>query len=158
MPVAEVTLEQVARLAGVSASTASRAINGSSRRVRPENEARVRDAALRLGYAVDVRAQATARRRSDVAVIVVPRLTDRAAMRVAALATGWASEHKLAAVVIESDVQDVDSVDRIRWLRGQRPEAIVLVDRGVVHPVIEREFAQFRDHGGQVVRWGEMPD
>lgn len=153
MSVDEVTLEDVARAAGVSASTASRAINGSSRRVRPENEERVRDAALRLGYAVDIRAQSTAKRRSDVIAIVVPDLTDADAMAAAADVARLAEARGLSSIVIGCDVRRRDSVDRIRWLRGQRPDSLVVVGTHAVDAAVQQEFDQFCAHGGAVIHW-----
>lgn len=58
-----VTSEQVARLAGVSRATVSRALNGSAR-VSEEARKRVQEAILSLGYEPDVIAQSLAGQRS----------------------------------------------------------------------------------------------
>lgn len=58
-----VTSEQVARLAGVSRATVSRALNGSSR-VSEEAKRRVQEAIVSLGYEPDVVAQSLVRQRS----------------------------------------------------------------------------------------------
>jgi LacI family transcriptional regulator len=58
-----VTSEQVARLAGVSRATVSRALNGSAR-VSEEARKRVQEAILSLGYEPDVVAQSLASQRS----------------------------------------------------------------------------------------------
>lgn len=60
-----VTSEQVARLAGVSRATVSRALNGSAR-VSDEVKARVQKAMDTLGYEPDVVAQSLARQHSRV--------------------------------------------------------------------------------------------
>jgi LacI family transcriptional regulator len=57
------TSEEVARLAGVSRATVSRALNGSAR-VSPEARARVHAAVATLGYEPDVVAQSLVRQRS----------------------------------------------------------------------------------------------
>lgn len=60
-----VTSEQVARLAGVSRATVSRALNGSSY-VSKETKKRIQDAIASLGYEPNVVAQNLARQRSRV--------------------------------------------------------------------------------------------
>lgn len=70
------TLDEVARTAGVSRATASRAINGSSRvseRARAAVEAAVRD----LGYVANPAARTLATRRTDSVAVVVPEPDDR---------------------------------------------------------------------------------
>ncbi|MFD1718325.1 LacI family DNA-binding transcriptional regulator [Georgenia deserti] len=65
------TLDDVARAAGVSRSTASRAINGGSR-VSPEAQAAVDDAIARLGYAPNRAARSLVTRRTGSIALVVP--------------------------------------------------------------------------------------
>lgn len=66
------TSEEVARLAGVSRATVSRALNGSAR-VSDEAKARVHAAIANLGYEPDVVAQSLVRQRSrTIAVNLVP--------------------------------------------------------------------------------------
>src|SRR5690606_20105457 len=55
------TLHDVAREAGVSLATASRVLNGSTRKVADSYRERVETAAARLGYSANLSAQATAR-------------------------------------------------------------------------------------------------
>ena len=59
------TSEEVARLAGVSRATVSRALNGSAR-VSDEARTRVHEAVTKLGYEPDVVAQSLVRQRSRV--------------------------------------------------------------------------------------------
>ena len=65
------TLEDVAREARVSRSTASRAINGGLR-VSPEARAAVEDAVARLGYTPNRAARSLVTRRTDSIALVVP--------------------------------------------------------------------------------------
>ena len=65
------TLEDVAREAGVSRSTASRAINGGLR-VSAEAQAAVEDAIARLGYTPNRAARSLVTRRTDSIALVVP--------------------------------------------------------------------------------------
>ena len=63
-----VTSEQVARLAGVSRATVSRALNGSAH-VSEETRERIQAAIIALGYEPDVVAQSLVRQRSHVLAI-----------------------------------------------------------------------------------------
>lgn len=70
------TLDEVARVAGVSRATASRAINGGDR-VSPRAQAAV-DAAVRsLGYSPNRAARSLVTRRSDSIAVVVPEPDER---------------------------------------------------------------------------------
>ena len=72
-----VTLSDVAREAGVSLATASRAINGSpTRTVRPDLRDRVFATAERLRYTPDANAQAVARGRTTSLGLVVHDIAD----------------------------------------------------------------------------------
>lgn len=68
------TLEDVARLAGVSHQTVSRVVNDYPH-IRPEVRERVRRAIEQLGYRRNIVARNLARRRSDVIGVVVAELT-----------------------------------------------------------------------------------
>jgi LacI family gluconate utilization system Gnt-I transcriptional repressor len=69
------TLEDVARRAGVSAVTASRALRTPDR-VAPDTLARIRDAVNALGYVPNPAAQALASARSRVLGVVIPSVTN----------------------------------------------------------------------------------
>lgn len=70
------TLDEVASAAGVSRSTASRAINGGSR-VSPEAQQAVDDAVARLGYSPNRAARSLVTRRTDSIALVVPEPDER---------------------------------------------------------------------------------
>ncbi len=146
---AETTLVDVAQAAGVSQSTASRVLNGSTRTVRAENARRVREAAAELGYMVDLRAQATARRRSSTVAIVVDALTDPMLMRTAEQVHMLAEEAGLLAQITACPVASDRAADIVRLLRGQRPRSIVLVHSACApSAAVAVELAQYETHGG----------
>lgn len=70
-----VTLNDVARAAGVSPSTVSRALRGA-RAVDPLLVHRVQETSLRLGYVPDPAARALASQRSDHVAILIPMLSN----------------------------------------------------------------------------------
>src|SRR5690606_15904921 len=65
------TLDEVAQTAGVSRSTASRAINGGLK-VSPEAQAAVDTAVAELGYTPNRAARSLVTRRTDSVALVVP--------------------------------------------------------------------------------------
>ena len=69
-----VTLSDVARVAGVSPITVSRALRGE-RAVAPELVSRVMQASMKLGYVPDPAARALASQRSDHVAILIPKLS-----------------------------------------------------------------------------------
>ena len=70
------TLDEVARVAGVSRATASRAINGGSR-VSASARQRVDDAVRSLGYVPNPAARSLVTRRTDSVAVIVPEPDDR---------------------------------------------------------------------------------
>jgi DNA-binding LacI/PurR family transcriptional regulator len=70
------TLDEVARLAGVSRATASRAINGADR-VSPRARAAVEAAVRSLGYSPNPAARSLVTRRTDSIAVVVPEPDER---------------------------------------------------------------------------------
>jgi DNA-binding LacI/PurR family transcriptional regulator len=69
------TIKDVARAAGVAASTVSRYLNGQLR-VSPATEAKVLEAVAELGYVPNAPARNLARRRSGVIGFVVPEISN----------------------------------------------------------------------------------
>ena len=69
------TIKDVARAAGVAASTVSRYLNGQLR-VSPTTEAKVLEAVAELGYVPNAAARNLARRRSGVIGFVVPEISN----------------------------------------------------------------------------------
>ncbi|QIK84154.1 LacI family DNA-binding transcriptional regulator [Sanguibacter sp. HDW7] len=70
------TLDEVAAAAGVSRSTASRALNGGLR-VSPTAQAAVDDAALQLGYVPNRAARSLVTRRTDSIALIIPEPDER---------------------------------------------------------------------------------
>jgi DNA-binding LacI/PurR family transcriptional regulator len=66
-----VTLEDIARMAGVSRATGSRVVNGSTK-VNPESRRAVEQAIARLGYVPNRAARSLMTRRSDSIGVIIP--------------------------------------------------------------------------------------
>lgn len=121
------TLSDVARAAGVSLATASRALNGSGNRVvHPDLRDRVITAARELNYRPNVLAQAMARGRSSTVALVVSNIADPFFSILAAGVT-QAARGSDAIVTLTSAGNTVDErLPVIELLHGQRARAVIL--------------------------------
>lgn len=154
-----VTLEDVAREAGVSVSTASRTLNGTPSKVGAATQARVRDVALRLGYAPNLAAQAMALGRSQSVGLIVGSIPEDYQNPVTAGVFRAAADRDLLVSTAITTIADVERTTRaVRQLRGQRASVIVVVgteapeDEGVGELVDELERAE--SEGSRVVMIG----
>lgn len=120
------TLTDVARLAGVSLATASRVLNGSSRRVQQEYTDRVLVAAEQLRYHPDRTAQTMARGKSQVIGLVVSDITDPYYTGIASGVSSAAAEADgiLSLATAGRDVQR--RVEIIDLMHSYRAQALVL--------------------------------
>ena len=157
------TLSDIARHAGVSLATASRAINGSSTRIVGEElRNRVLDSAKLLGYAPDANAQAMARGTTRAVGVVVHDLTDPYFAAVAdamsrtaherdmflTLATTGNHIDQLAVVVGQLDTLRVRAMVMVggRWKADGPSEALM------------RAIERYTGRGGRLVAIGmEVP-
>jgi len=124
----QVTLADVAALAGVSPATASRALNGSrNRRVSQDLQERVLEAARRLDYAPDPNAQAVARGRTDSVGLVMHDIADPYFSSIAAGVIEAAEDQGLAVTIATTGRRPGAERECVARLRRQRARAIVLV-------------------------------
>ncbi|MBX9245001.1 LacI family DNA-binding transcriptional regulator [Actinotalea ferrariae] len=155
-----VTLSQVAREAGVSLATASRAINGSANRtVREDLRQRVLEAAARLQYSPDANAQAMARGRTTWLGLIVHDIADPYFSSIAA-GVGLASERQGLTMTLSSTQHDVAREPGIvELLTRQRARAIVVAggrrDDDDVNDRMREALAGFKRSGGTVALVGQ---
>lgn len=122
-----VTLSDVAREAGVSLATASRAINGSANRtVRPELQERVLAAAGRLGYSPDANAQAMARGRTTMLGLIVHDIADPYFSSIAAGVSAAAEDEGLMVTLASTAHRPERETVLLEMLQSQRARAIVI--------------------------------
>ncbi|MDN3355718.1 LacI family DNA-binding transcriptional regulator [Actinomadura sp. DC4] len=148
-----VTLDDVARLAGVSMATASRVLSKSPRVVRPELRDRVLAAAERLSYTPNPHARALARSSSDLVGLVVHDIADPYFSSIAAGVTRVA-EKQGAMVLLGTTLRDAErEIEYVAMLRAQRARAVILVgSRTTDDEMTERlasELTAFRATGGR---------
>lgn len=124
------TLADVAALAGVSKSTASRAL-GRSDLVAPETVERVRDAASRLGFVPNRAASQLARGRSGLVALVVPTLENSFFTPIIAGAQDRAAESDLQLTVAVHPLEEPGELVAFERLAQQVDGFILVAPRGV---------------------------
>jgi len=155
-PSGPVTLQDVARRAGVSLATASRAFNGSKDRVvGGQMRERVRVAAAELGYTPNSYAQAMARGRTNVVGLVVHDIADPFFATVAAGVMREAELHGLLVSMASTQRRPEAEVDHVATFRNNWAKAVILVgSRFSDHALNDRvadELAAFEASGGRAV-------
>ncbi len=148
------TLHDVAREAEVSLATASRALNGSTRRVRDDLRDRVLAAAAALDYTANAPAQTMARGRSNVVGLLVHDISDPYFSSIAAGVMRAAEQHHLLVTMASTNRQEQREIEYLATLRGQRAAAVILAgsrtsDRAS-RQRLGRELAAFESAGGRV--------
>jgi LacI family transcriptional regulator len=153
-PGASVTLLDVAKAAGVSLATASRALNGSTRRVRPDLQERVLAAAEALHYSANAQAQAMARGRTNIVGLVLSDVADPYFSSIAAGAIRAAEGEQLVVTMACTFGREERELDYLAALRGQRARAVIIAGSRVQdRDLLDRlgaEVRAFEQAGGRV--------
>ena len=123
------TLAEVAFLAGVSVSTASRVLNGGNRRPREELRGRVTAAAERLRYFPNAAAQATAGGRTNVVGLIVHDISDPYFSSIAAGVMDAADEFGAVTTIADTRRDPGREARLIAALHQQRARAIIIAGR-----------------------------
>ncbi|MCT9929481.1 LacI family transcriptional regulator [Planotetraspora sp. A-T 1434] len=154
-----VTLEDVARHAGVSLATASRVLNGSSRNVGRTMRERVEKSAAVLGYRTNVAAQTLARGASNVIGLVVHDLVDPyfAALADGAMRAAEAHGHMVMVGTTHRDPER--EIAYVSTLNAQRVRAVLISGSRVTDPDVTSrlrvELDRYRESGGRVACVGQ---
>ena len=120
------TLHDVAREAGVSLATASRSLNGSTRKVNEEYRQRVLAAAARLDYSPNLSAQAVARGTTTTIALLVADIADPYFSSIAAGVVAEADGARLIVTMAATERDPERELELVRTLRGQRPRVMIL--------------------------------
>ncbi|MCI2957638.1 LacI family transcriptional regulator [Agromyces atrinae] len=149
------TLHDVAREAGVSLATASRSLNGSTRKVNEEYRARVVAAAERLGYTPNLSAQAIAKGSTSTVALVVSDIADPYFSSIAAGVIRSAETAGLIVTMAMTERSAERELELVKTLRGQRPRVLILSGSRYVGAELEgalvKELTAFEETGGRVV-------
>ena len=139
----QVTLAQVARAAGVSLATASRALNGSAgRTVGADLAARVLAAATALGYTANAHAQAMARGTTTTVGLLVHDIADPFAAAIASGVMAAAAERGLIVSVAATLSDPALELRQLEALLRQRATAVILAGSRFADPDAAAATAQ----------------
>lgn len=121
------TLAEIARLAGVSRTTASYIVNGKARerRIREETVERVMTVVREHGYRVDAQAAALRRGSSRILGLIVPDLENSSYARLAKHLERGARQQGYQLLIVGSDDQPDSERELALSLRAQRCEALI---------------------------------
>ncbi|MFB7107574.1 LacI family DNA-binding transcriptional regulator [Streptomyces sp. NPDC056291] len=134
------TLDSVARTAGVSAATASRALNGTAR-VREDLRTRVLRAAEHLGYIPNAHAQALASAQSSVVGVICHDVGDPYFSAIASGVMRAAAARQLMVMLASTFREPAREVAYVSTLRAHRARAILLIGSGFEDADWERSMA-----------------
>jgi LacI family transcriptional regulator len=156
-----VSLRDVARLAGVSPSTASRVVSGSDHPVSAESRARVLEAAQRLSFHPNRVARALATARTQTIGVIVHDTADPYFAQIIRGLEDVVGEHDHALFVASSDRDPETELACIRAFQSHQVDAIVLAASGIDQPEhitdVARLLDLFINRGGSVVSLSENP-
>ena len=154
------TLSDVAREAGVSLATASRAINGSTNRsVREDLRERVLAAAAKLDYSPNANAQAMARGRTATLGLIVHDIADPFFSTIAAGVTEAADAAGLAVTLANTEHDPEREIGFIQTLQNLRARSIILVggrqDDDEGNRRLRDALAGYQERGGTAAMVGQ---
>jgi LacI family transcriptional regulator len=122
-----VTLADVARAAGVSLATASRALSGAAgRTVRADLKTKVLQAAADLNYSPNANAQAMVRGTTTTVGLIVHDIADPFAAAIASGVMAVAAERDLIVTIASTMWDSETEIRHVEALRRQRARAVIL--------------------------------
>lgn len=132
MDTGPVTLEHVARAAGVSTSTASRALAGKARqcRISEKTEQAILLAARGLGFQASHVARSLRTRRSGLIGLVVPDASNPFFAAIARKATIVAEQHGLSTLLADSHDSSDHEMDLLTHLQSRQVEGLIICPIG----------------------------
>lgn len=132
MAVEQVTLEHVARKAGVSTSTASRALAGKARqcRISKKTEEAILQAAIGLGFHGSHAARALRTQRSRLIGLLVPDASNPFFAAIARKATIFAERHGLSTLLADSHDSADHEKEMLRHLLSRQVEGFIICPIG----------------------------
>jgi len=157
------TLNEVAKLAGVSPATASRVLNGSARTPGTEIAERVRGAAMELGYIANAQAQALARASTGLIGLIVHDIADPYFSTIARGVQRAAAQHKKVVLLASTGGTPADEQEAVAAFAGRRADAIVIAGSRSTreedhddNTALARELERYRSNGGRVSVIGQQ--
>ena len=120
-----VTQGDVAKRAGVSVMTVSRAINGSSR-IAPETKAAIQEAIEDLGYVTNFNAGNLGRRSSDIIAVIIPSVKDLVFGEILSGINATLRPRGFYTVIGETNFRAETEKDIVTSLLGLKPAGLIV--------------------------------
>ena len=158
-PGSRATLQDVADRAGVSLTTASRVVNGGSRRVGQSLADRVHKAVAELGYTANLQARAVATGQSTMVGVVVHDIADPYFASIAAGLIEVADARQLLVCMSSTPATEAAEREYVALMRAQRARAVILIgsrsDDAEARDALRAEISAFARSGGRAVCVGQ---
>ena len=139
----------------MSLATASRSLNGSTRKVNEDYRQRVLAAAARLNYSPNFSAQAVAKGSTSTVALLVSDIADPYFSSIAAGVIRAAETQGLIVTMAVTERSTERELELVRALRGQRPRVMILTgsrsDGSESQTALVAELKAFAATGGRVV-------
>ena len=139
----------------MSLATASRALNGSERKVAESYRVKVLAAAASLGYTPNLSAQAVAKGGTNTVALLVADIADPYFSSIAAGVIRASEANGLVVTMAVTGRDSARELELVRALRGQRPRVMILAgSRSSVsdaEDALVAELTAFEHSGGRVV-------
>jgi LacI family transcriptional regulator len=128
-----ITLSDVAAAAGVSLSTASKALNGTDR-ISQATRDHVRDTAVRLGFRHNALARSFARGRSQTIGVLTHRASNPFTRIVLATVATELGAKEQAILLYDARLGDHDITESVLQLRARRIDGLIVIGTGTSFP------------------------
>jgi LacI family transcriptional regulator len=150
------SINDVARLAGVSAATVSRVMSGSSYPVRRETRERVVEAADQLGFRPNQLARGLATSRTNIVAAIVHDISDPYFAEVVRALGDAATEHGYQLLASSSDRDPARELEWLEILLSYRVDGVVfassVIEDRAFQTRLRQLVEQYRSEGRAVVR------
>ncbi|WP_433332374.1 LacI family DNA-binding transcriptional regulator [Spirillospora sp. CA-294931] len=149
------SLVEVARAAGVSVSTASRVLNGSSHPISAKTRAKVIAVAEQLGYSPSALARALVSRSSRLIGVLVSDIVNPYFSVIARGVDDVASRAGYVTMLSNVDRRTTTEINRLQTMRDYRAAGVVFAGSGHVDdphaPELAKVVGQAREQGVQIM-------
>ena len=138
--VCPISIKDIARAAGVSHSTVSRAL-GDSPLVSTETKARIQRLALDMGYSPDAQARSLVMGRTRTIGIVVTTIADPFIGEIVQAVESTAHDRGYTVILVSSDAEPDREIKAVEMLRSQRVDGVIVTSSRVgalYHDYLER--------------------
>ncbi len=127
----KVTVEEIAKLAGVSKATVSRVLNGVPEGVGLETRMRVQTVIDKMGYSIDRSGLANRTMKSRSIALVIPDITNPFFADIAKAVEAQAKQEDYIVILVNTDFSEENEMKCLASLVAKKIDGIILVPSGV---------------------------